>query len=91
MIIKKDPRARVIVQITKPWRSVTNKNAALTSTMLCMCGRRRSRRTSSSMTRALHTFFLTSGSSSVARANRFYKGQDDAGVRYQQTITITTA
>lgn len=45
----------------------------LTSMMLCMCGRRRSRRTSNSMTRARQTFFLTSGSSSVARANRFYR------------------
>lgn len=33
-------------------------------------------RTSNSMTRALHTFFLTSDSSSVASANRFYKGRD---------------
>lgn len=52
---------------------------SLTSMMLCMCGRRRSRRTSSSMTRALHTFFRTSGSSSVASANRFYRGWKDHG------------
>lgn len=43
----------------------------LTSTMLCMCGSNRSMRTSSSMTRARQTFFLTSGSSSPASAKRF--------------------
>lgn len=40
--------------------------------MLCMCGMSRSIRTSSSMTRALHTFFLTSESSSAASANRLW-------------------
>lgn len=40
--------------------------------MLCMWGMRRSMRTSSNMTRARHTFFRTSESSSAARANRLY-------------------
>lgn len=44
----------------------------LTSTILCMCGMSRSIRTSRSMTRALHTFFLTSESSSAASANRLW-------------------
>lgn len=42
----------------------------LTWMMLCMWGMSRSMRTSSSMTRARHTFFLTSESSSAASANR---------------------
>lgn len=44
----------------------------LTWTMLCICGIRRSIRTSSSMTSARQTFFLTSESSSAASANRLY-------------------
>lgn len=40
--------------------------------MLCMWGMRRSMRTSSNITRARHTFFRTSESSSAARANRLY-------------------
>lgn len=45
---------------------------AFTWMMLCMCGMRRSIRTSRSMTRALHTFFRTSLSSSPASANRLW-------------------
>lgn len=52
----------------------------LTWMMLCMCGMRRSMRTSSSMTRALHTFFLTSLSSSPASANKLWT----AGTEVQQ-------
>lgn len=44
--------------------------------MLCMCGMRRSMRTSNSMTRALHTFFRTSLSSSPASANRLWIGKE---------------
>lgn len=42
----------------------------LTWMMLCMWGMRRSMRTSSNMTRARHTFFRTSESSSAASANK---------------------
>lgn len=45
-------------------------NPILTWMMLCIWGIRRSIRTSSNMTRARHTFFRTSESSSVARAKR---------------------
>lgn len=50
-------------------------NCSLTWMMLCMCGMRRSMRTSSSITRALQTFFRTSLSSSPASANRLCKGR----------------
>ena len=43
--------------------------------MLFICGINWSALTSKSITRALHTFFLTSGSSSPARANRFYRNK----------------
>lgn len=47
-----------------------SKPNQLTWMMLCMCGIKRSMRTSSNMTRARQTFFRTSESSSVARAKR---------------------
>lgn len=53
-------------------RCCVRSSHILTWMILCMCGMRRSMRTSSSMTRALHTFFRTSLSSSPASANRLW-------------------
>ena len=48
-------------------RSLSTTPTCITWTMWLICGMRRSIRTSTSMTRALHTFLRTSGSSSDAK------------------------
>lgn len=64
---------------------------ALTWMMLCMCGMRRSMRTSRSMTRALHTFFRTSLSSSPANANRLWSTGREKEERCSSPMTLKTA
>lgn len=61
-----------------------SSSPSLTWIMLCMCGMRRSIRTSSSMTRALHTFFRTSLSSSPASANRLWTAKRERKNRQGQ-------
>lgn len=60
-----------------------NRLRMTTWMMLCIWGMRRSMRTSSNMTRALHTFLRTSESSSAASANRLWW-------KTEENITMTS-
>ena len=59
------------------------KRRMVTSTRLLICGTSRSMRTSISITRALQTFFLTSGSSSLDRKNKFLTNNTTAHTHIQ--------
>lgn len=67
-----------------------NLSLPLTWMMLCMCGMRRSMRTSRSMTRALHTFFRTSLSSSPANANRLWSTGREKEKRWSSPTRLNT-
>lgn len=70
---KKKKRGTLSITVNQSWVShFQDVSRPPTWMMLCMWGMRRSMRTSSNMTRARHTFFRTSESSSAARANRLY-------------------
>lgn len=55
------------------WAAITAALSRLTSTILLMWGMSLSMRTSTNMTNARHTFFRTSGSSSEAKKNKFWR------------------
>lgn len=67
-----------------------NISPPLTWMMLCMCGMRRSMRTSRSMTKALHTFFRTSLSSSPANANRLWSTGREKENRWSRPTRVST-